>query len=354
MNEEDIIFTFEGRIADENEMNFYEITRFQYAAARLIYKLEYYRQTGHVLDRVTRKVNTDIRVGTAQSGSWELSVLLSKIPFLEGASLKVPLGKLFSYILKRSKPKAKGRVLAYEIAKLRLLEERERTKQSEQETHRLQMLAQITRSQNATTQQALKILENVTYEQAQQIAADSETLEIEDKREFKFIIDELNADLALEKDIQEYMPQLEAIPPETEARLIEMFQQSATELAVPLRNSADYFSIKSGSDRETTSLFNRESLENISTEYEDELPTSLVGSIKAYDKETGWGKFRNNEQFPKPIPFFIPQSVKKEQLKEITQAMSKYEIEASFYIIRDVNGSPKKLKLSKIILEEEN
>lgn len=352
MTTDDITFTFEGRIADEHEMNFYEVTRFQYAAARLIYKLEYYRQTGHVLDRVTRRINTDIRVGTAQAGSWELSVLLDKIPILEGASLKVPLGKLFSYILKRSKPKAKGRVLAYEIAKLKLLEERERTKQSEQETLRVQTFAHISKSQNATTQQALKILENITYEQAKEIADNSETLEIEDKREYKFIIDELMADLALEEDIEEYLPQLEAIPSETEARLIKMFQQSATELAVPLRNSADYFSIKSGTDKKTTSLFNRESLENISTEHEDDLPTSLIGSIKAYDKETGWGKFRNNEQFPKPIPFFIPQSVKKEQLKEITEAMSKYEIEASFYIIRDVSGSPTKLKLSKIIPEE--
>jgi hypothetical protein len=61
-----IQFKFEGGMADNHELNFYEASRFQYAAARFIYTLEKFRQEGKIVARLNQRriqVTSDARGG---------------------------------------------------------------------------------------------------------------------------------------------------------------------------------------------------------------------------------------------------------------------------------------------------
>jgi hypothetical protein len=55
-----LLFHFQGGLADQNRMDFYEAARFQYAAARLSVKLDQFRRTGRFSKRVTESSRTNI------------------------------------------------------------------------------------------------------------------------------------------------------------------------------------------------------------------------------------------------------------------------------------------------------
>ena len=75
-------FRFTGGLAKNGEMNFYEAGRYRYAAARLLYTVEHFRQSGKVLERLTTAVNADFRVSAPQSGSFLEQAVLYAAPFI--------------------------------------------------------------------------------------------------------------------------------------------------------------------------------------------------------------------------------------------------------------------------------
>ncbi len=345
----EIIFNFQGGIADEHELNFYAAARFQYAAARLIYRLEHYRQTGYLLDRMSKKVEADIRVSAAREGSWELGIILEALPDLVDCSITVPLGAFLGYIFNYIKPKSKGKSLALKLAKVDLAKEEQRTLQTQEETKRLEIIASLSHSdREPTAPEALHVINNYNFYQIESIVPG----EISGQQELDYIKNELEAEKEFEKSIEEYKDELDQISPEKLNQIATMFKNAADELAYPLKNSANELSIsvphdKSGSIKKVC-VFNKESLEGLSKEYRDETPTYMVGSIKRYDKETGWGQFRNSGLFTKPIPFNVPGGRKNEMLYEVSKAMVSEEIGASFYIVRDKSEKPIRLILNSI------
>lgn len=343
MDNDKIIFSFEGGMATNHELSFYESSRFQYAAARLIYKLEHFRQTGKILERVSEKIDADIRVSAAKEGSWELEIALASIPAL-GLSLSVPLNVLLGYILNSVKPKSKGQDIAVQLARIELARERERTKQGHIDASRLRSLENIVRSQSATVKEALSLLKDRSYADVDKACPNI----IESKEELEFIKDELRAEKKYQKMIEPYEAELNNIPAEKIVKLTDMFRKSSKELAYPLRSSATSLSVSFNRNNEFC-VFNRESLEGIADEIQDKIPTYLEGSIKMYDKETGWGKFRNNEQFYKPIPFMVPAGTKKNNLTKISKALASPLMGANFYIVRNSSKEPIRLILDKIV-----
>ena len=130
-----IFFAFEGGDADQQQPNFYDASRFQYAAARLIYTLEHFRQTGRVLERIHAKVQADYRVSSPRPGSWVLDVVLVNSLPLAQMLIQVPIDIMLAYVIDRLIPANKPRSIALEI-------ERERTAQSREETRRHEIMAQ--------------------------------------------------------------------------------------------------------------------------------------------------------------------------------------------------------------------
>lgn len=344
IQENSIRFSFDGGMAAKNQMSFYEAARFQYAAARLILKLEHFRKTQRVLDKVSEKIEADIRVSAAKKGSWELEVLIVLLPAVTECLVKVPLEILFAYLINFLKPKSKGKLLAEELIKI----EEERTKQSQEETKRMQIMRDALKDQMTASLALMKIQEH-DLTSLKKVRPDL----IENQTDLDFIAKELQAEIDYENMIEPYKPELEKISPEQETELASMFRKSSKEMALPLRNSAKSLAIGIDKAPKPICIFNKESLENIAVEIEDDLPTILNGTIKAYDKETGWGKFRNAGQFSKPIPFMVPARIKKENLHDISQAFLRNEIYARFYFVRNPMGIPIRLVFDGIVSDEE-
>jgi hypothetical protein len=342
-----IIFNFKGGMADEHALNFYEASRFQYGAARFIYTLEYFRQKGNVLQKISKKIDADIRVGTAKSGSWELEVALAFLPVFSECKIGIPLDVLFAYVVNLFKPKPKGPELVLALAK-------EHTKQSQEETKRLQLIKEYADGKEKTTQQALKavqqtitILDKAGFQQVNQLTGKPTS-----KEEFRSIMRELKAERNYLTLIAPYSDDLDQISPDKEQQLSLAFRRVSKELAMPLRGSATSLHIGVSESANSIAVFDRETLEGLAKEIKDKVPTSLLGSIKAYDKETGWGKFRTAEFF-KPLPFSVLGGVKNEFLAGILDAMAKEEVTMVFYIVRNANGTPTRLVFNKIIETEE-
>jgi hypothetical protein len=88
----------------------------------------------------------------------------------------------------------------------------------------------------------------------------------------------------------------------------------------PLIRSADRLAIGEASRTEPFVSLTRRSVEALSGNTVDTIPSTLRGSIIRFDKENGWGKFRN-PQFTNAVSFVVP-SVKRNRLKdEVIDAM---------------------------------
>jgi hypothetical protein len=147
-------FQFEGRLATQNEMNFYEAGRFYYGAARLIYTVEEFRQRGRVLSRITSRVNLDARIRASRPGSFIQDVLLVSAPLIADAAVKVPFEVLFAHFWSLLLPAGRSKQDAIDIGEKFVAVAAEQTNQVAE-------VRKIVESGNATTQQALRILEVV-------------------------------------------------------------------------------------------------------------------------------------------------------------------------------------------------
>jgi len=148
---EEIALRFDGKVASTGKLHFYEYTRSQYATARFISTIEYFRRTGTVSQRVTKASYVEILVTTPQKGSF-CEILLVKAQETAALAVLTPLSTLISLVWETMLPRSQ-RVdeTVVDLAKLQLAQEQERTLQ-------LGEIRKIVESGNATTQQALNIL----------------------------------------------------------------------------------------------------------------------------------------------------------------------------------------------------
>jgi len=142
-----LTFRFEGGDADGGQLNFYDAARFQYGAARFVYTLEYFRQTGIVLSKITRRVNAEYRVPTPERGSWIMDVVQFAAPLMGEMEFKVPIEVMIAHVMERLIPGRKSRETLKEILSEprsldseRTVLERERTAQERERTEQIRLL----------------------------------------------------------------------------------------------------------------------------------------------------------------------------------------------------------------------
>lgn len=334
MGELALTFKFEGGDPEQNQLNFYDASRFLYGAARFVYTLEHFRQTGRVLSRITERINVDFRVPTPTPGSWVQDIILVSAPIIAEASIKAPISILVAHVFQRLSGLMGGKKHALELARQLTAQERERTAQERERS---------AQESEITTQQAISIIDRLVRERR---GDDQQRLRLAQAQA------ELASALAREQALSAYIGELRSITDEQEARLLAQTQPQLAEIGKPLIRSATNLYISNGSIGEPFAFLNRRSVEALSGNVEDPIPTLLVGSITRYDKETGWGKLRNKE-FSKPISFVVP-SVKKNQINlEVIEAMKEKQVEVSAYRVRDRRGVVRYLVLDKIIEEQE-
>ena len=343
-----ISFTFRGGIADASELDFYEAGRFSYGAARLIYTLERFRQDRRVVRRLSRKVNADIRIRAAERGSFLQDVLIIAAPVIADCALQVSFQAIFSYAWNLLLPPARGQDVALQIANYKSELEKQKTEQERERTEQIRLMTEVANNNNATTQQALTILEH-TLKNEPQAAVNATHLSIDELNARR---DELNGFEQRRELSKEFRGQLDTIRPNEERTLTSQIRKPISDLALPLRSSAQSVDIGVAPGRSDYAKLRPESVRVIASESEDDTPTTLRVSIRMYDKETGYGKLYLPE-IQRPISFRVLSALKHLLLDKITEAMREESVVITGYFIRDYYGSITSFILEGILDEEE-
>jgi hypothetical protein len=323
-----LTFRFDGGDAAEGQLNFYDAGRFQYGAARFVYTLEYFRQTGQVLSKITRRVDADYRISTPTRGSFIMEVIQIAAPVIGEMAIKVPIHVLMAHVMEHLTPGKKTRELATEVLNERrstesasIAHERERTAQEKERTEQVRLLT-------APTSQALELVSKA-LEQSRSADPRSQILHE--------IQGELVASIEREALIQSYQNELSKISDSVMARLLDRTRSQVVEMGKPLIRSADRLEIGEGSVKSPLVSTNRRVVEELSGNTVDPLPSTLRGNITRFDKENGWGKFRNPE-FSSTISFVVPSVIRNSLRDDVIDAMKKNEAELVFYYVRDKSG----------------
>ena len=313
-------FHFEGGLADRHRMDFYEAARFQYAAARLTVKLDQFRRTGRFPKRVTTTSRTNIDLFPYQRGSFDLRIE-ANAPGGDDMHVDVPLTALWTYILERVFQPADT------SAALDLIDS------------------------DALRSEFFDLVENQIFNANEAIAllrrqADADGgLGAQEGKLLARLISEVERRAYL----QSHRELLALISPQEDAALVTMATPLLSEIAVPLRRSADLVTISSidrfGEHRVLSA--DRQMANSIDLINIDKTVTSLDLNIVQYNKESGWGKFRND--YWDGIPSFSIPADRKDDLKfELLSAMRQELVSVDAYIVRSKANEPLRLIIVNI------
>lgn len=308
-------FYFRGGLAEQNRMDFYEAARFQYAAARLSVKLDQFRRTGRFSKRITSESRTNIDLFPFERGSFNLKIAAAE-EYEKQPKIDVPLTALWTYII-------------------------ERVFQPVETSAALDLI-----DDNSLRSEFYSLIDNNVFESTKAIDLLRST--IESKGQLATTEAELLDRLISEAERRAYLAShrdlLSMISPEQDAALVTMATPLLSEIAVPLRRSAKLVTISTidrlgkrqilTADHQTASA-----LESIKV---DKHVSTIDVNIVQYNKETGWGKFRND--YWEGIPSFSVPADRKDDLRfDLLSAMQADRVSVDAYIVRSVSGDPIRL-----------
>lgn len=306
---EKITFHFEGFLADNRHLNFYEAARFQYATARLIVKLSQFREKGHFAKRITNKTNRDILIGVPKEGSFDI-IAFSPVIYEAGQHfLSTKISDLLSYVFER--------VLA---------------KPSDSD------IIKGLNSVEAIAQEFGKIdennseLMNKALDRINKDAEIKESLHSEVTGALRAQIALMERQLAIEKNKENFAK----IDSAREQNIIRMAAPLVQEMANPLRRSAGTMDIFSEKDKTKGNIvfIDRNMAENMEISKVDDNITPIMIDIIQYNKETGWGKLRM-EEFSDLISFNVPSDLNGRLKQQLINAMGREKVYLQVYIVRD-------------------
>lgn len=329
-------FKFDGASAAKHQLNFYEASRFMYGASRLISTLETFRHNGRVPQKITSRINADYRIPTPTAGSWGLEIIGPVLPQLADAFLKVPIDVMVAWAFEAVLPKKKLLAESVQLAEQATLQEQERTKQSEQETERMRLMA-------LTTEQAFSVVKLALEHGGM---GEATRQDLENRR------DAIEAAQSREEAIEPYQRELQKIDQDARRKLVDKVSGQFIEIGKPLSRSAEKLYFSSGKIIRPFSFMDGRTIEKLSGREMDMVPSTLAGEIVRFDKETGWGKFRSAE-FERPMSFVVRGGKSSGETVDLIEAMKKEEIIMVFYYVRDSQSIVKHLVFDSILDEED-
>jgi len=309
---ERIEFRFDGLLADQHQMDFYEASRFQYDAARLMVKLDQFRQTGRFAQKITYQNNTRITLTAQGDGCFVIAALAPLAGQIAEVFVTTPISLMWSYVVDRIvKPATKD--------DLHLALENNRD---------LIGVYQADIAERAeTNRRTLDLLEN-------RIARGDElTLENVELRERLLAEAERRAYLEGERAT------LREISLEQDTKLISMAAPLIKGMGVALRSSARTLNVASAeaADRRRIMFLNRRMASEVETSVVDDEPTLILVRIVQYNRETGWGRLRiANERGL--LSFNVPSDIKEELQLPLTMAMNENETYIECVFVRSTRG----------------
>lgn len=345
---ESIKFHFDGGMANNHELNFYEAGRFQYAAARFVYNLERFRQDRKVVGRLSSKVAADIRIKAPQRGSFLQEILIVTAPAIAECAVQVPVEAMVAYAWNKLFPASSvDKELAIELSRQETERARETTAQAEQHTEQMRLMAEVARNGEATTQQALAILEKALEDNRQITLQQGEI----SRQALQLAAGRTKAEVERQELINEFRDQFSDIDVVESDRLAGQLRKAVPDIALPLRTSADQLDIAGGNTQKSFASLDFETGQAIGSQKIDSNRTTRRGRIKSYDREQGTGKFRYDD-FAHPLSFRIPTESKLEVAPRVIRAMQMETVLATVQFIRDQFDNPISLLLWDVYPED--
>lgn len=307
-----IEFRFDGQLAENHQMDFYEAGRFQYDAARLMVKLDQFRRTGRFSQKITYQNNTQITLATQGDGSFIIAALAPLAGAIAEAFVTAPISLMWSYVVDRIVKPATDEDLRLAL-----------------ETNRdlIGVFQAEIVERGETNRRTLDLLEN-------RIArGDQLNQENNELRERLLAETERRAYLEGEADT------LRAISIEQDTKLVSMAAPLIRDMGVALRSSARTLDVSASQGEKSRRIMflNRQMASEIETSIVDDEPTLILVKVVQYNRETGWGKLRIGNEVAL-LSFNIPSDIKGELLLPVTRAMNRDEIYIECVFVRSTRG----------------
>ena len=308
-------------------MDFYESARFQYAASRLLVKLENFRRTGEFPKKITYKNTPDIEILPARSGSFGIDVIVPALVTLTPILIEVPISALLSYVIDRVFRPADDEAIREALATNREL---------------VQTFDKAIAGRDATIERTLTMLQN-------RMDNDDDL-----NTEIRGLYERLIADSQRRSELGNFRSELRKIGEERSAELVTMAAPLLKEMNVPLRKSASSITIKSKRGKERRDLLraNKAMADAVDLALVDRFTTTIDIDIVQFNKENGWGKFQNEEWDGYPS-FNIPGDILDDIKHTVLDAMNYDLVEAECYFVRSPSGIPQRIILVDVNVIDE-
>lgn len=307
---EKLTFHFEGALADAHRMNFYESSRFQYAAARLMVKLAQFRSKGKFVKNISSRSNIDIQLVSQADGSFNINIEDPGQPDDDKEFVKISLSDLIAYVSERIVEKLDGSVLTENL---------------------------IPNAEADGTDDEIEPTQLAEVDQIIDAYLNDNALLAGLPADIRELVKRRVAESHREKRIAENESAISKIDHEGGQKLVAMAAPLLREMAqTALRKSADSFEITSSIDGQTkTILFlDQKMAQDIETAIVDEIITPLLGDVIQFNKDNGWGKIKI-EQGLKTLNFSIPYDKLNELKQTLIDNMKKDLVYLQTYQVRD-------------------
>lgn len=345
-DQEQITIKFEGGLASHGQLHFYEFGRSQYALARFIATLEHFRRTGDVAEHIGPRTYVDIIISSPEKGSFLETILVPAAVKAGSNFLKSKLSSLISYVWHLiSHRRESTESTLKELAKIRIVEERNSTSRERERTKQLEIFKEIVDGQRATTQQALDLVKWAMSTDNRAVGR----LEVP-REEFLEMKDELEAEEQRISEFKESEGELGDVDEQTMNRLTSRVRPMIPEMTLPLRRSADKMFLSPSKSSRPYVFLNKQLAQTITEKESEDKISDIVGRVKGYDRDAGVGKFSSPE-LPRVLNFIVPLRDRDGLLDKILDAMTLNRVTLRCRKTVDQSGMPTSLILIDIIFD---
>jgi hypothetical protein len=307
-----LTFHFEGALADSHRMNFYESSRFQYAAARLMVKLAQFRQSGKFVQKITNSSNFNIELVSQSDGSFNINVEDSHRPTTGDQFINISLSDLIAYVAERIVGKIDETTLSDTALPSR---------------------SALSHSEGTDSGAAASIEKLAESAMADQTFTTNLPIQVRD------LVRRRVAESYRERRLAENQRAITRIDSVRSQKLVAMSAPLLSEMATALRRSADTLEVTSSVDGQTRSVLflDRQMAYEIETAAVDSDITPILCDITQFNKDNGWGKLKI-ENGAKIVSFNIPSDILPMLKQTLIDGMRRDLVYLQTYFVRDATG----------------
>lgn len=340
-------FRFTGGLAANGELNFYQLSRSQYAAARLLYTLAKYQESGRVVSRLTEKSSADIRARAPVKGSFEYDAFIFLSTVAAQAAVQLPLDVMFTAIWEHLlSPFEGGLGLKAEARiELRRIDSKERVRLSQEETSRLEILRDIEHDKEVTKRDMLGLAKSILAQQEQTPGASVSRVD-----SIRLIAQDLQCEINRDTILEPYEHALEGIDVADRRKLFGKARPLIAEVGLPLRSSAEELAVAVGANDNTIGILNWQRAKDIKEMDAEKDAEEIRGKIVQFHTENGYGRFKPESadsinEFGGEVSFKLLRQMRANLTGVVLDAMKEEVILGEFLVTRDQEGNVKHLVL---------